>query len=120
MTFGEFCKARRMEQKLTLRKFCEDNGYDPGNVSKIERGIFAPFQTEEKLEEYAKSLKLKKGSDDYIEFLNLAAAENRTFQPKNISSKAVISKLPILFRTLDNKNLTEEKLNQIIKIVQGE
>jgi transcriptional regulator with XRE-family HTH domain len=120
MTFGEFCKNKRIEQKLTLRKFCEDHGYDPGNISKIENGIFPPFQAEDKLEDYAKALKLKKGMDDYVEFFNLASAENRTFQPRNISSKEVISRLPVLFRTLDNKSLTAEKLDQIIKIVQGE
>lgn len=117
-TFAEFFKEKRMTLGLTLRQFCQKNGFDPGNISKLERGVFAAPQTEEKLEEYAKALKLKKGSDEWIGFFDLAAVSNRDLGMMKLKNESIIEKLPILFRTLDNKELTAEKLDQIIELIK--
>ena len=119
MTFGEFFRAKRLEKRITLRQFCLDNKYDPGNISKLETGVMAPPQSDEKLNEYAKALSIKKGSEDYIQLFDLAAAANRTFQVKNITDEKLLEKLPVFFRTLDNKKLTEEKLEALINIVKS-
>ncbi len=117
--FAEFFKEKRIGLGLTLRQFCLKNKFDPGNISKLERGIFAAPQSEEKLEEYAKALGLKKGSDDWIEFFDLAAVSNRNLDTIKLSNEALIERLPILFRTLDNKELTEEKLDKIIELIKN-
>ncbi len=43
--FGEYFKKKRLEIGKTLRQFCLENGLDPGNISKIERGILRPPQS---------------------------------------------------------------------------
>src|SRR3989304_556150 len=53
LTFGEFFKQKRTGLKKTLRQFCAENNLDPGNISKLERGLMAPPQGSDKLEEYA-------------------------------------------------------------------
>lgn len=116
--FAGFFKEKRMALGLTLRQFCQKNGFDPGNISKLERGVFAAPQAEEKLEEYAKALNLKKGSDDWIRFFDLAAVSNRNLGLMKLKNETIIEKLPVLFRTLDNKDLTEEKLDQIIELIK--
>ncbi len=120
MTFGEYFKAKRLSLGITLREFCEKNGFDPGNISKLERGLFTAPQSEEKLSDYAKALRIKLNSEEFIQFTDLAAVSNRSFRPRQISDQDVLQKLPILFRTLDNKELTEEKLNRIIEIIKEE
>ena len=65
-TFSEFFKEKRMALGLTLRQFCQKNGLDPGNISKLERGVLAAPHAEEKLGEYAKILKLKKRTEKWI------------------------------------------------------
>lgn len=120
MTFGEFFKMKRSERKLTLRKFCEMYSFDPGNISKLERGILAPPQSEEKLMEYANALGITKGSADYIQLFDLSSAENKNFTVKHITNDEVLKKLPILFRTLDRKGLTSDKLDKIIDYVRKE
>lgn len=35
-----------------------------------------------------------------------------------LKNEAIIEKLPVLFRTLDNKELTSEKLDQIIELIK--
>lgn len=120
MTFGEFFKAKRIARELTLREFCEKNEFDPGNISKLERGVLPAPHGDDKLKKYSKALGLKPGNDDYVEFFDLAAVSAKNFAVKNITNEELLKKLPVLFRTLDKKDLTEEKLNRIIAIIQEE
>ncbi|OGQ06179.1 MAG: hypothetical protein A2W61_01195 [Deltaproteobacteria bacterium RIFCSPLOWO2_01_44_7] len=118
ISFGEFFKQKRIGLGVTLRQFCQQNGFDAGNISKLERDVFAAPQSEEKLEEYANALKLERGSADWIEFFDLAAVSSRNLDLMKIKNEDLIQRLPVLFRTLDNKELTEEKLDQIIELIK--
>lgn len=120
MNFGELFKKLRIRRELTLRQFCEMYSFDPGNISKLERGVLPAPQASEKLKAYAKALDLKAGSDEYLEFFDLAVASNQHFAIKNISNQDLLNRLPVLFRTLDKRDLTEEKLERIIKILKEE
>lgn len=116
--FGDFFKARRIALGFTLRQFCLDNKLDPGNMSKLERGLFPPPQ-HEKLEEYAKLLQLKEGSDDWYKFFDLAAAEAGKIPQDILTNEEVVKKLPILFRTLRGKKIPDEKLNRLVRKLKG-
>ena len=116
--FAEFFKEKRIALGLTLRQFCQKNGFDPGNISKLERGVFAAPQSEEKIEEYAQALGFKKGSDEWIQFLDLAAVSSRNMDMMKFNNEKLIERLPLLFRTLDNKELTDEKLDEIIELIK--
>lgn len=116
--FGEYFKASRIAIKKTLRQFCIENGLDPGNISKLERGLLPPPQSREKLEEYAGYLKIKKGSDDWYTFFDLAATETGKI-PDDIMAKGKIEdKLPILFRTLRGQKVSDENLEKLIKMLR--
>ena len=116
--FGEYFKASRIAIKKTLRQFCSENGLDPGNISKLERSLLPPPQSREKLEEYAGYLKIKKGSDDWYTFFDLAAAETGKI-PDDIMAKGKIEdKLPILFRTLRGQKVSDENLEKLIKMLR--
>ncbi len=118
--FGEFFKARRIAIKKTLRQFCVENGLDPGNISKLERGLLPPPQSREKLEEYAKFLKINKGSDEWYTFFDLAAVETGR-NPEDIMNKENIEdKLPILFRTLRGQKVSDDKLEELIKMLRDD
>ena len=119
MTFGELFKKLRFRLGMTLRQFCEENDFDPGNISKLERGLLQAPQSEKKLKSYAKALSIRHGDDEYIDFFDLAVVSNKNFTIKNIKDQDLLNKLPVLFRTLDRKGLTEEKLEEIITIVRG-
>ncbi len=116
--FGGFFKSKRIALGKTLRQFCLDNELDPGNISKLERGLFPPPQ-HEKLEEYAKLLGLKEGTDDWYQFFDLAAAEAGKIPQDILSDERVVEKLPILFRTLRGKKVSDEKLNKLVRKIKG-
>ena len=115
-TFGSYFKERRIKLGLTLRQFCEDHGIDPGNLSKIERGVLPPPK-DEILKKYARYLKLKEASDEWYEFFDLAAAESGRF-PKELMEKEIVARMPFLFRTIRGKKITKEKLDKLIRLIK--
>lgn len=113
--FGEFFKKKRIGIGKTLRQFCIENNLDPGNISRLERGILTPPTSEKKLEHYARCLKIKKGSDDWYEFFDLAHASAGRIPEEILSDEDLVSKLPLVFRTLRGQKLTKEQLNKLVK-----
>ncbi len=118
--FGSLIKKMRIEQQVTLREFCERHGFDPGNYSRMERGLLPPPQREDLLKKYAKALGLKQGTDAWIEFFDLAAAARGRLPKDLLSDEELLEKLPVLFRTLRGAPLPAEKLDALIeKVRQG-
>jgi transcriptional regulator with XRE-family HTH domain len=116
LTFGEFIKQLRLQNRITLREFCRLSGIDPSNWSKIERGMLPPPKSKLMLEEIAKILKVKKNSDDWYTLMDLAAI---THIPKELlSNQAIVEKLPVFFRTLRGQKPTEEELENLIKLIK--
>ena len=76
-SFGEYFRELRLNLGLSLKQFCLDNDLDFSNISKIERGVSKPPK-DKILVEYAKLLRLKQGSKEYTEFMDLAAAYKST------------------------------------------
>ncbi|MFH1918569.1 MAG: helix-turn-helix transcriptional regulator [Planctomycetota bacterium] len=113
--FGEFFKQRRIALGLTLREFCRRNGLDPGNISRLERGILAPPQGREILEHYADLLSLKKGSDEWYTFFDLASVETGRIPPEILEDEELLKKLPILFRTLRGQKVPDEQLDELVR-----
>jgi transcriptional regulator with XRE-family HTH domain len=118
LTFGEFFKQKRIGLKKTLRQFCIANKLDPGNISKLERGLMQPPQGSDKLEEYAKYLHIGKGTDDWYKFFDLAAVERGRIPEELLNDAKVAASLPILFRTLREKKISEKKLDELVEMIR--
>ena len=118
-TFGRMLKELRMKAGKTLREFCLEHGLDPGNHSKLERGLLPPPQARGKLEEYAAHLGLKKGTDPWFDFFDLAAAEIGRI-PEDLKDEKVLRRLPVLFRTLRGKKVSEKQLDELIDRLRRE
>ena len=118
--FGAFFKARRQAAGLTLREFCLQHKLDPGNLSRLERGMLPPPKDRARLEEYAGYLELKPGSDDWYQFFDLAAAAKGRLPEELLVDEALVARLPLLFRTLRGKRLTTKQLDDLLKKVRGD
>jgi transcriptional regulator with XRE-family HTH domain len=110
----------RTSKGWSLRRFCEAHGYDPGNISRLERGVFAPPESPQKLREYAKALALKEGSEQWIEFLDRAAAARGQLPADLQGDEKLLGRLPVLFRTLRSRKVTPEKLDQLVELIRRE
>jgi len=116
--FGRFFKEKRKELGLTLRKFCLETGLDPGNVSKMERGLLPPPSSRDKLEEYAAKLNIQQDSEDWFKFLDLAAATAGRIPVDVMSDEELVSKLPLIFRTLRGQRPTEKQLRDLAETLR--
>jgi transcriptional regulator with XRE-family HTH domain len=98
-----------------LREFCRRANADPGNISRIERGIWPPPHDRDILERYAKALDLKEASDDWYCFFDSAAADCGIV-PKDIMDDAeVVKMLPVFFRTLRREKPTSKDLDRFVE-----
>lgn len=118
LTFGGFFKEKRVALRKTLRQFCAENSLDPGNISRLERGLMPPPQGSEKLEEYAHYLQIKKGSDDWYKFFDLARIEAGRIPDELLKDEAVVASLPILFRTLRGQKISGKKLEKLVELIK--
>lgn len=111
--FGPLMKSLRSQKRITLREFCKRANADPGNVSRIERGVWPPPQDHDILERYAKALDIKEASDDWYRFFDSAAADCGIV-PKDIMDDAeVVKMLPVFFRTIRGQKPTEEEMRAL-------
>lgn len=116
VTFGEFIKQVRLQNKITLREFCRRAAIDPSNWSKIERGMLPPPKSKTLLEEIAKILKIQKNSEEWYTLMDLAAI---THIPRELlSDQSIVEKLPVFFRTLRGQKPTDEELENLIKLIK--
>jgi len=98
--FGSLFRSSRKALGLTLREFCRRNGFDPGNVSRLERGLVPPPQTRQILESYAKALKLVRDSSAWETFFELAATGSGRIPDEFLENQRAAQKLPAIFRQL--------------------
>lgn len=117
-SFGEYFKDRRIAAGKTLRAFCEEHGFDPGNLSKLERGKLCAPESDDKLEEYALALGLKRGGTEWFEFFDKAAAERGRLPADLASDEELLAKLPVLFRTLRGARIDAQHLDALIERIR--
>ena len=116
--FGEFVKARRQARGLTLRAFCEKRGFDPGNVSRLERGLTQPPQDKKKLLEFALALGLTAGTNDWQEIFDRASACRGEIPSDLMADEKLVEKLPLLFRTLRGGSVFPERLDDLVEKIR--
>lgn len=119
MSFGQFIKEKRITLGVTLRAFCQRQSYDPGNHSKLERGIFNPPDDDGFMGKLAKALHIKSGSSDWFEFYSLANVARQQIPKVLMDDAEVVEKLPVLFRTLQGEPLPEEKMDELIDFIRS-
>ena len=114
--FGELFKRHRMASAQTLRGFCVEHGFDPGNISKLERGLLTPPQSDEKLRQYAEALNIH--SHDYQEFIDLGLACAGQIPAEIMADEDLVPKLPVLLRTVSGKKLSSKQLDNLIEEIR--
>jgi len=118
-TFGAMFKRLRGALGFGLREFCVENGFDPGNISKMERGKLQPPGSREILAKYAIALGLTQGSDEWQQFFDLAAAARGRIPQDICDDKQTLAKMPLLFRALRDKHFTRQDAERLMQMIRG-
>jgi len=115
--FGDFLSEKLIEKCITLRELSRRTGIDASNLSKLERGIFSPPKKRETLESIAAGLELS--SAEATELYDRADTAGGQF-PGELSHIKENPAIPLLLRAVDNKQLTEEKIHELVALIEEE
>ncbi|MCJ7447610.1 MAG: helix-turn-helix domain-containing protein [Bacteroidales bacterium] len=115
-SFANFIREKRIAAGLTLREFCRLSGFDASNWSKVERGLLSPPQSKKVLNKIAAVLKIKEGSQEYKEMIDLAALSTI---PEGLIESEILEQLPVFFRTVRGENPTEEELKTLLNKIKS-
>lgn len=118
ISFGKLLKKLRLATGLTMREFCLEHGFDAGNFSRLERGVFPPPQREDLLGKYAEALGLARGTEEWIEFFDVAAASRGEIPKDLLGDQQLVDKLPALFRTLRGQPVSSAQLDSLVEKVR--
>ena len=118
--FGEFIKERRIAKGISLREFCKRLEIDASNWSKVERGVLAPPQDEERLKDIARALDIKFRSALWKEMKDKANIDAGIIPEDILSDEKVLNSLPIFFRTIRSEKPTPEDLDKLINMIRKE
>lgn len=118
MPFGAFFKEMRRKKGITLRKFCLEHNFDPGNISKLERGVMTPPASREKLKTYALALGIEEGTEEWYNFFDYAAASAGYIPSYIMRDAELVNKLPLVFRTLKGEKISPEKLDELAELIR--
>ena len=118
MQFNELFRDYRMMHG-TVRQFAKDNGYDVAYISRLENGITMPPKDNDKLERLATCLGLKKGTDKWQEFFDLASVAKNELPADLQDNERVASILPAFYRTLRNKQLDGDDVEKLLELISN-
>jgi transcriptional regulator with XRE-family HTH domain len=111
--FGAFIKELRKKRGLSLREFCRLANLDPGNWSKVERGLFPPPRNPKVIEDIASVLLLVRGSDEREILFNLAALGH--IPADFLADPGTLDRMTIFFRAANSpKPPTSKELRTMI------
>jgi len=117
-TFGPYLKSIRSQKRVTLRDFCKKAAADPGNISRIERGVWPPPQDQDILERYARALALKEATDEWYRFFDYAAVDRGIVPQDIMSDQEVVKMLPVFFRTMRGQKPTEKEMRELVEKIR--
>jgi len=64
--FGKMLRTLRVKAGLTLREICRENNIDPGNYSRLERGLLDPPSCRDYVEYYAELVRVNKKDTEML------------------------------------------------------
>lgn len=110
--FSDLLKSYRLRAGYGLRQFAELIGDASGNYAHRESGKRGAWTDVEKLRTVAAALGIRDGSVDWYAFFAAALGPGRL--PPDIEHVAIMPGVPVLMRTIDELQLTEDELLKLV------
>lgn len=117
MKFHELFKKKRMEIG-TVREFAKQSGLDLAYVSRLENGVVLPPKDSERLARLADALGIIKGSDEWRDFMDLAAVARNELPEDLHDDERVAKVLPAFYRALRDREMSEEELQRLLELIK--
>jgi hypothetical protein len=89
-------------------------------MSRLERGLQTPPQSKEKRRQYASALGIKEGSEEWLEFCDLATISAGKIPDSIVSDKELMAEVPILFRSIKKEGIEKERIQKLLEALKKE
>lgn len=116
--FGDFLRELRIKAGYSLRSFAKEVEMQPSNLSLLENNKVNPPRDKDILFKLAEALKLKRGSEEWGQFFDLAVQGVDRLPADIAEDKHVRDLLPIMLRTVANSKLSKEEILKLIKKIR--
>jgi transcriptional regulator with XRE-family HTH domain len=116
--FGDLVRGRRAELRLGLRDFALRADVDAGNLSKLERGRLNPPQDPAVIDRICVALEWDLESENAQALRDVAALENGRIPEDLLKDEEVMSRMPLLLRTVHNRQLEPEEIEKLIDVIR--
>ena len=117
MKFHELFKKKRLEIG-TVREFAKQSGLDLAFVSRLENGIVLPPKDSEKLAKLGTALGIIKDTDEWQEFMDLAAVAKNELPVDLQGDERIASVLPAFYRAFRKKEVGETEIKKLINMIK--
>jgi len=114
-SFGKYLKKRRLKAGFGLRRFANLIEMKASNLCDIEHNRRS--MPKEYLEPVAEALGLEKNNSDWEKFFELARKSDEL--PADLQRIAQRRLMPVLLRTIDNVQLSDDEIKNLIDDIQG-
>ena len=118
MIFHEYLENLRISKELGMRELAHKIGMDVGNYSRLERGITSPPNKDEFYNKVSDNLNL--GEDESLKLRELAELSKGKIPKDIVNEVKQYEYLPVLLRTIANKQLTDEQLKELTERINKE
>jgi transcriptional regulator with XRE-family HTH domain len=116
--FGLFLKELREKRGLSLREFCRLANLDPGNWSKVERGIFPPPKSRKVIDDISSVLLLERGSEERETLFDLAAIGH--IPSDFLADRGTEDRMTVFFRAANSsKDISAKEIRRLIGALRG-
>jgi transcriptional regulator with XRE-family HTH domain len=113
-------RARREQLGYTLRGFAQENGFDAGNLSKLERGEVPPPASVDGVERYAAALRLDRDSAEWRGLFDLASIERSEIPASFSATQRLLATLPATFRVRRKADDEEDAIDRFLAFLKRE
>lgn len=118
-TFGQMLKKIRVEEAdIGLRAFANMIDMKPSNLSNIERGRIPPPANKEAIDKICDALGLATNDPRRDNLFDLAAVAAHRIPADVAETIKENPGVPVLVRTVANKQLSEEKLKELSEYIK--
>lgn len=115
--FGRFLRAKREEQRVSLRAFALGIEMDPSNYSKIERGVLPPPDGE-MLERIGDEIGIQRSTEEWQRFYYMASVARGQIPSDIAQDEDIMAALPAFFQRLrEEKVATRDMMFEAFKAV---
>jgi transcriptional regulator with XRE-family HTH domain len=117
--FGKYLKGLRKASGKAARIVALEAGMQPSNYSRMEYGVINPPKPKSNLDRLAKAVGILDSKEQMAHFYDMAAAALKSV-PVDLAD--IISKddaVPLMLRTIGNKKLTKQEVDEIVSLVRG-